>query len=339
MNINTSHITPITDHKGRRLEKLRVSLTNDCNFRCTYCVGDLFKDKDHPMGKADRFVMPPKQQEGKKLTAQEFMHIIADIHRLSPLKQIRFTGGEPLLHKDLFALIEGVKSLGIKEVGLTTNAFYLDKRLEDLKSAELTSINVSLDAMDSDTLRRMSGVPNADKVIANIKLAVENGLPVKLNSVIMNGLNSNQILPLLDFAQSQNIIIRYIEFMKMGSYYQQHDSFIYSEADILERIRTKYNITKNIRKATSTANYWAIDGGAEFGIIANDSSPFCHDCNRLRLDSYGKIYGCLSNPSGFKVTTDGSCLISTQQVLSKALAQKQNNHFEGSEIVMQHIGG
>lgn len=335
----SQHTTTVFDHKNRRFEKLRVSLTNDCNFSCTYCVGDIIKDKSHPMGTAHQIMNSPRPKQGKKLNADEFLTIISQINSVSPLKQIRFTGGEPLLHKDLFELIEGVKKMGISEVGLTTNAFYLDRDIEALKAAELTSINISLDAMDDATLRRMSGVPNASKVLKNIQLGVKAGLPIKLNSVIMNGLNQHQILPLLDFSKSLNITIRFIEFMKMGSYYQQHENFTFTENKILQVISSKYLYSKQLRDKSSTANYWKLEDGSSFGIIANDSSPFCADCNRLRLDSYGKIYGCLSNPNGIAVVANELSPSKTEAILHRALLQKQEHHFGGSTIEMQHIGG
>ncbi|MCC9137477.1 GTP 3',8-cyclase MoaA [Pontibacter silvestris] len=311
------------DVYGRTFKTLRVSLLSTCNLGCVYCtVGDATINVD----------------KKAQTPAAHFLKSIAQLHEQLNLETVRFTGGEPLLYHDLITVVEGVREIGIPHIKITTNAYLLDRMAPLLKEAGLQSVNVSLDAVDEEAFFKMSKRRHVDRVLKGIDTALKCGLEVKLNSVVLKGLNHEQILPLLDYAFDRNIPIRFLEVMAMGHLHNQADQYLFTQEDILLTIASKYDFMRLPRKVSATANYWQTDEGKVFGIVANESEPFCHDCNRLRLDAQGNIYGCLS--SNFPVSINN---IETEeeleQKLKQAMKQKQKVKFTGSELSMLHIGG
>lgn len=320
----------IEDHLGRRFEKLRISLLNTCNFSCVYCVSD-------PIVPVYQEALPAYNEE--RLDTDEFISLIEAVHKLTGLKSIRLTGGEPLLYMQLIPLVEKIRSIGIEDIRLTTNGYYLKQRASELFNAGVQSINISVDAIDPDIFSGISRHPNTSRVFAGIEAAVKAGMNVKLNAVIMRGKNDTQIIPLLDYATGLGVKIRFLELMKMGHLYHSENKLFFSESEILSVIKEKYAVEKIIRENAETAHYWRTSGGGTFGIIANESTPFCHDCNRLRMDSNGYFYGCLSNSHGEKL----SPYIHDEELLTKKLSGllrlKQPVKFHGSELSMRNIGG
>jgi len=328
----------IKDKYGRSFEKLRVSLINDCNFSCVYCVGD----EINSTGKNILGLFAPEFSVGKgieKLKTSDFVQLISAMHSILGLKSIRLTGGEPLLYGELIPLIKEIKALGIDDIRMTTNAYYLKGKVNDLMDAGLRVINISVDAIDPEIFARMSRNNRTERVFEGIDEAVKSGIEMKLNAVILRGQNDSQIIPLLEYAAERNIAIRYLELMKMGPISGQQKDLFYSESEILDTIRSKYDIQELPRKESATSRYWQTGSGARFGIIANESTPFCHDCNRLRMDSRGYFYGCLSNANGIRLTdfmNDRPKLITK---LEELLAMKQAVKFQGSILSMRNIGG
>jgi cyclic pyranopterin phosphate synthase len=272
------------------------------------------------------------------LPLEQLLGIIGQLHERLQLETIRLTGGEPLLYPHLEKVIEGVQQMGIPKIKLTTNAFLLERRAKALRQAGMQSINVSLDALDENVFFTMSRRNGVQKVLQGIEAALDAGMEVKINTVVMKGINNSQILPLLEYAGKHKISIRYLEVMAMGHLYHQREKYLFTEEEILDTISRAYRVTKLERQVSATANYWQTDAGHIFGIIANESEPFCHDCNRLRLDSEGNIYGCLSSnhPISLVGVHDKALL---QQQLQRALQQKQAVRFTGSELSMLQIGG
>jgi cyclic pyranopterin phosphate synthase len=317
----------IKDIVGRSFKTLRVSLLNTCNLACVYCTcGNEDSKENHLKGK------------DKILSTSGLLNTIKVLHKELALTTVRFTGGEPLLYKQLPELIKGVGELGIKELKLTTNGVLLERLAPGLKYAGLSSINVSLDAIEPEAFFVMSRRHDAERTIRGIKTAKACGIDVKINSVIMRGNNHKQIIPLLQFAFEQNITIRFLEIMSMGHLFGKADQYFFSQEDILEEISKYYRFKPLERAESATANYWQTMEGNKFGIVANESHPFCSDCNRLRLDAYGNIYGCLSSNSPISIknlTTQAEL----RNKLKKALAQKQSVKFTGSSLSMLHIGG
>ena len=321
----------LEDHLGRRFEKLRISLLNSCNFSCVYCVAENFQDIS-----ANTLRISTADQP---LSPDEFTKLIEAVHRLTGLKSIRLTGGEPLLYNDLFPLIDQIQKIGISDIRLTTNAYYLKEKASRLFDAGVKSINISVDAVDQDIFNSISRHPNTARVFSGIEAAVKAGMNVKLNAVIMRGKNDSQIIPLLDYATGLGVKIRFLELMKMGHLYHSENGLFFSEKEILSIIQEKYTIESIQRGQAETAHYWSASNGGTFGIIANESTPFCHDCNRLRMDSNGFFYGCLSNAHGEKLSSyiDDDFLLAEK--LSGLLRLKQSVKFHGSELSMRNIGG
>jgi len=317
----------LRDDFGRKFKTLRVSLINTCNLGCVYCTcGTEDLKENHQLTK----------EQG--LSVDELTAIIAQLHTALELETVRFTGGEPLLYKDVVKIVKSVKQLGISNLKLTTNGLLLENIAADLAAAGINSINVSLDAIDEDIFYKISRRSGIHRILNGIDKAVACGIDVKINSVVMKGLNECQILPLLDFAFERNLKIRFLEIMAMGHLFGQADKHFFSQDEILERIHTKYQFSRLFRTSSSTANYWQTDAGNVFGIVANESEPFCGDCNRLRLDSLGNIYGCLS--SNFPISAKN---ITTEEELTDklqmAMWQKQAVKFTGSNLSMLNIGG
>jgi GTP 3',8-cyclase len=321
----------IEDHLGRRFEKLRISLLNTCNFSCVYCVSE--ENGGMPA------ISSTEASAGEQLSVEELITLITAVHHLTPLKSIRLTGGEPLLYPYLYPLIQHIQTNGISDIRLTTNAFYLKRNAQRLYDAGVGFVNISVDAIDPVVFNAIARYPNTARVFEGIEAAVKTGLHIKLNAVIMRGKNDSQIIPLLEYASGLGVKIRFLELMKMGHLYHAENGLFFSQEEILATIRQKYDIKALPREYAATANYWHASNGGTFGIIANESAPFCRDCNRLRMDSSGLFYGCLSNSHGEKIAPyihDESLL--TEKLMG-LLRLKQPVKFRGSELSMRNIGG
>ncbi|MCB1156622.1 MAG: radical SAM protein, partial [Leptospiraceae bacterium] len=262
----------ITDRSKRTFKKLRLSLGNACNFSCIYCVSPDSKSQ--------------MMQSG--LSVKEYIQIVKSLHSILQLEEVRLTGGEPCLYPELGELLCGLRDLGIPKLTLTSNGSLIEKFIPSFLNCKLSSVNISLDGTDPVIFQRMSQRNSAKKTLSAIDSLIQAGIPTRLNATLVKGFNHEETIPLLEFAGKRNIVIRYIELMNMGHLKEKGGKFIFSEKEILETIQSKYSIIELPRNPSSTARYWqTTDTDYIFGIIANESSPFCADCNRLRLDSRG----------------------------------------------------
>ena len=329
----------IADKYGRKFSTLRVSLLHHCNLGCVYCVAG-----------EDELKQANVSGKGETLPGEKLLAMIGRLHTQLRLDTIRLTGGEPLLYPGLAQLIRGIKLLGTSmtsltpktlptpQIKLTTNGFLLERLAQPLAAAGLQSINVSLDAVDEDVFFKMSRRHSADRIIRGIDAALAAGLAVKMNTVVMKGINDSQVLPLAEFAASRGIKIRFLEVMAMGHLFDQADRYLLTQDEILTILSGRYALTPLDRAASATARYWKTSEGQVIGIIANESQPFCQDCNRLRLDSSGNIYGCLSSNHPIPLSLEES-EAEWGSKLQAAMAQKQALRFTGSDLSMLHIGG
>lgn len=314
----------LQDQYHRQFKTLRVSLLNTCNMGCVYCS----------MGEEEEIEYDHRPQK----TAAHLLSLIQKMHQQLDLKTVRLTGGEPLLFRELPELIRGIRQLSVAKISMTTNGFLLQRQAKALADSGLQTINVSLDAIDENVFYQITRRRKVSKVFAGIDAALKAGIEVKLNAVIMKGINELQIMPLVEYAFERNIAIRFLEVMAMGHLYGDADKHIVSQQDILDRLSLNYHFKLLPRKPSATANYWETTAGNIFGIIANESEPFCKDCDRLRLDSDGNIYGCLSVDHGIPISeTDSPAALTAK--LQLAMQQKQAVRFTGSSMSMLDIGG
>jgi GTP 3',8-cyclase len=320
-------MTVLNDKYGRTFRTLRVSLLQQCNLGCVYCVSG-----------EEELKQANTSHEGRSLAVDELLTVIRRLHGRLGLTTIRLTGGEPLLYPGLASLVSGIRAAGIPDVRLTTNGFLLERQAAVLTEAGLEAVNISLDAVEEAVFFRMSRRHSADRVIRGIDAAIRAGLKVKLNAVVMKGVNDTQILPLLELAFSRGLRLRFLEVMAMGHLQHEAGRFLVSQEEILRVVGERYRLEPLTRAASSTARYWRTEEGHVFGVIANETEPFCRDCDRLRLDSQGRIYGCLSSnkPIGLELGEDEE---SWDRKLAAALEQKQPLRFTGSDLSMLKIGG
>lgn len=318
---------PIEDQYGRTFKTLRISLTNTCNLGCVYCVQGEDVRKDMRASNAS-------------LSLDQLIQVVAELKALLPLDTIRLTGGEPTLYKELIPLIKALRHLGISNIKMTSNGYLLADMAADLAAAGLKEVNISLDAVDADVFYAVARRKELHRVLNAIERCKESGMEVKLNAVIMKGLNDSQVLPLLQYATQHNITVRFLELMKMGYYFSnEFERYFYSEKNILNTIAKHFRFVKEQRIEGATANYWITEEGHRFGIIANESSPFCGDCNRLRLDSNGNIFGCLSQNTAVPLYDALGDKEKLTERLRTALSHKQAVQFKGSALQMMAIGG
>ncbi|MCP5481266.1 MAG: radical SAM protein [Spirochaetales bacterium] len=299
-----------------------MSLTPVCNFACRYC------DPESSPGKEP---VPITRRP-----ADFYLRLVERLLEVTPLHTVRLTGGEPTLYAQLASLVAGLAALGLSRICLTTNGFLLESQLEALKAAGLTDLNVSVDAIEPAVFERVTGRGGLDRVLGAIDRARGLALPLKINATIMRGLNDCQVLPVFEQFAAAGIEVRFLELMKMGPLQTNHEQFFFSEAEILARICERFTVRRLERQPSATATLFETGDGRRFGIIANHSAPFCSDCDRLRLDHEGRLFGCLSSAIGYTVPDDKHALIAT---LKGALEEKQPQRFTGSALSMRSIGG
>ncbi len=311
----------IQDKYGRSLKVLRLSLTQKCNFQCLYCAPTL-KDK--------KLVQELWEKPAK------YINNIRRIHLINPLDVVRLTGGEPSLYPYLAELIYELKKIGIPKISMTSNGMKLANIIIELKEAGLDSINISIDSLKPEVMRSISRHPHAEKALESIDLCKNIGLKLKVNCTLWKGINNEEIVTMLAYFGKQNVPLRYLELMNMGHLYGKYKDYLYLQDDILRDLGKHYSFVKLKREESATAQYWQTKEKWIFGIIANHSTPFCRDCNRLRMDSKGELYGCLSNSKSIPIADEAEGL---ERTLRIALAQKQSLQFKGSKLSMQSIGG
>ncbi len=282
----------VTDLLHRPLRDLRISVTDRCNFRCVYCMPKEVFDKDY------KFL--PRAQ---LLTFEEIEQVVRAAAQLG-VSKIRITGGEPLVRRDLEALISQIRQVpGITDISMTTNASLLTaERARSLRAAGLQRITVSLDAIDDETFKRVNDVDvSVQDVLDGIDNAAKAGfVDTKVNMVVKKGLNDHSVLPMARYFHKSGNILRFIEFMDVGNSNAWDLSHVVTSAQIAEQINAELPmdpVEANYRG--EVAKRWRFrDGGGEMGIISSVSAPFCGDCSRARLSATGSIYTCLFASSG-----------------------------------------
>ena len=288
---NLTHLSPIRDHLGRPLKDLRISVMDRCNFRCIYCMPE---EKFHS---GFNFL-----KSSERLSFDEILRVTKLFTDLG-VSKIRITGGEPLLRVNLTELIGDLSTLKkIEDIALTTNGVLLKKYSEELKACGLNRITVSLDSIDPEQFRKMSGGRgNLETVLEGIDAALSVGFKkLKINAVIKRGTNDDQVIEMIDYFKDQSVIIRFIEYMDVGNLNQWKLNETVGSDEIIKKLSEKWQLDpldKNYEG--ETAQRYQISGSeTEIGLISSVTKPFCGSCTRARLSSDGKLYNCLFASEG-----------------------------------------
>ena len=284
---------PLADRRGREVRDLRISVTDRCNFRCVYCMPRSVFDKDYPF-------LPRNE-----LLSFEEITRVARVFAARGVRKFRITGGEPLLRKHVENLIEQLAAIDGVELTLTTNGVLLPRMAQRLKDAGLHRVTISLDAIDDPTFRAMNDAdyPVSD-VLKGIDAAAAVGLgPIKVNMVVKRGVNDSGIVDMARHFKGSGHIVRFIEFMDVGSSNGWKMDEVVPSREVVERIDTVFPLENaDPNYVGEVAERWRYrDGSGEIGVISSVTQAFCSTCTRIRLSTEGKLYTCLFAQHGHDI--------------------------------------
>lgn len=266
----------LTDRHGRTHRSLRISIVDKCDLRCTYCMPE------------DQHFL----RREELMTREEIATIARLFVERYGVNKIRLTGGEPLVRPDAVDIVRDMAQLGVS-LGLTTNALSLHKHLDGLIDAGLKSINISLDTFDAVRFRKITRRDGFDTVHANILLALQRGLRVKVNMVVMRGVNDDEILRFVELTRDHDIHVRFIEFMPFAGNHWGRER-VYTYAEMLGHIGSVHSFEKLTDDPHSTAKAYRVPGWqGTFAVISTVTEPFCGSCDRLRITAEGRMRNCL----------------------------------------------
>ena len=315
-NLNTTFV----DQYGRSKRKLRISVTDRCNFKCVYCM------PEHP-----------EWIKKHDLLSFEELYQFCEFMVQHGIEHIRITGGEPLMRKGVVHFIYELKKLkifGLKRISMTTNAHYLNQYAEALKQAGLDDLNISLDSLDEKQFKQLTQ-KELRPVLDGIVSAQNAGFKIKINAVLIKGLNENQILPLAHWSIENNLSVRFIEFMPLDGDAQWSKDDVVTEQEILLQLKQDFKVTIQHGQSSEPARQYFING-YPIGIISTITNSFCGTCDRVRLTAQGDFYNCLFSPQGISLKAQikalniddsehSKILLNTQleQILSKYIWHKK----------------
>lgn len=269
----------LTDTHNRKHDYLRISLTDACNIRCTYCMPEhaVFAAREHLM------------------RSDEIIDLASCFVQLG-VRKIRLTGGEPLVRPDLSAILQGLTLLrpaGLEELTMTTNGIRLHEVIDELENAGMRSVNVSLDTLMPERFREITRRDHFHRVLSNIHLLLDRSFRVKVNVVVMNGVNDDEVVDFVTMTRDYPLHVRFIEYMPFEGN-RWTDRRLISSRELLERVSQFYSVEPLERNAHDTSRAFKVMGfSGTFAFISTMSTPFCGDCNRLRLTADGKMKNCL----------------------------------------------
>ena len=331
----------LRDRLGRELKDIRISVTDRCNFRCFFCMP------------ADGEVTFLHRKD--LLTYEEIARVVRVLTPLG-VRKARITGGEPLMRAHIENLIGMLAPVdGVRDIALTTNGYRLEEKVELLKTSGLNRLTVSLITLKPDRFKRMVGRNlSLEKVIRGIKSAKSMGLePLKINTVVVRGANDDEILDIAEFCRENDLILRFIEFMDVGTLNGWNLDKVVPAREILSTLAKRYSFEELERKDSSETalRFRFRDTGQEFGIIASVTQPFCRGCSRLRLSADGKLFTCLFANDGFDVkellrsgATDEELLSYIKDIWTEREDRYSELRFElrkdrGKRVEMFRVGG
>ena len=313
---------------------LRVSVTDRCQLRCIYCMG--------PEGVS-------KLTHGEVLSFEEIIRFVRVLKKHFGLSKVRITGGEPLVRLGLSKLIEMLAEEDVPDLALTTNGQQLSALASELKQAGLRRVNVSLDSLNAATYRQLTRGGELQRSLDGLDAALHYGItPVKLNTIVLKGINSDELTDMARFGLERGCEVRFLELMPIGPAADRSDDWFVSSAEVLAKLAEDFELTPiDLQPGSSSRNYLAKDGQGRTGIIGVISSctdAFCEKCRRLRLTATGKLIGCLARPEGQHIGSflqDDYDPDSPQlfEAIRNALSLKQKTRLFSRNTLMVEIGG
>ncbi len=303
---------------AQSFKKLRLSLISSCNQSCFYCRegnNQLRKNECSPL---------------------ELISICKNLCELG-IEEIRLTGGEPLLYPHFEEVLQELSALPLKKLALTTNGVQLSKYLPLLKKHNCLSLNVSLDSLDAKKFLFITKTDSLNTVLSAINEAKVLGFTIKTNTVLMRGINDDEIENFIKFSKENHIETRFLELMRLGQVFEDHQKLFLPYTEVLEGLKGKHVIENIPVPSDSTAQIFKVDQEARIGFIASETTPFCGDCSRLRMDSAGELRACLFEQG--TVNLRGKKPEELKELLHKLLCQKPLKRGVGSRTGMNIIGG
>jgi GTP 3',8-cyclase len=325
---------PLIDKFERPITDLRVSITDRCNFRCVYCRS---ADPDNHMA------------HDELLDWGEYERLVRILVSMG-IRKVRVTGGEPLVRPGVESFIGRLKAIGVQDLSMTTNGHLLAERCDTLIAAGLDRINISLDSLDRDKFEQVTRTKAFDQVMAGIDAAQNSALrPVKINAVLVRGLNDDEVEAFAEFARERELIMRFIEFMPLDADRAWTRESMVPAAEVYKRISARWPLVPVVHERSETARkYRFADGRGEIGLVAPVTQPFCGFCSRIRLTADGKLRTCLFSKDDhdlkFLLRGGANDREIGEEILS-IVAQKEKGHrinepgFVPPSRTMVYIGG
>lgn len=333
----------VRDELNRPLQDLRISVTDRCNFRCTYCMPKEVFGRD--------FQFLPSAD---LLTFEEITRL-ARIFIANGVEKLRITGGEPLVRRDLEKLIAMLAPLpGLKDLTLTTNGSLLSKKAQALKDAGLNRVTVSLDSLDNTVFQAMNDVSfPVERVLEGLEAARTAGLgPIKINMVVKRGMTDGSVLDMARYFHGTGYILRFIEYMDVGASNGWRMDDVVPAAEIIRTIDAELPLEPAEANYTGevASRYRYLDGGGEIGIISSITQPFCATCTRARLSPEGQLYTCLFGSAGHdfrSMLRSGKTDVELSAFIGKVWRRRSDRYSEirtletagRAKVEMSHIGG
>lgn len=326
----------LIDGHGRQVDYLRLSITDRCDFRCLYCMSDKVKFVPHK----------------DVLSLEEYLRLVKLFVSLG-VKKVRITGGEPLMRKGAVWFLEQISRIpGLNELVMTTNGSQLEHQAHKLKKAGVSRLNISLDTLDKERFKQITRVGNLEKVLRGIASAKKEGFHnIKLNTVLMRGMNDDEATDLVSFAIREELDISFIEEMPLGNIAHDRTLTYVSNESTLEGLKANFNLVRSAEHTGGPAQYWQIPGTkTKIGFISPHSHNFCSSCNRLRISCKGELFPCLGQEGRTDlaelmrdVPDDDAYL---KQAILNSLKSKPKGHEFGVNLsspavirFMSHTGG